>query len=139
MDYDYDRPEVSNNRQRRIIYYTTLPEVVRTPPNVNLRYRYNYRNNLDPSSYYDGRPRLEDRDRFKSQSPLKVSTDLNVRGSPKNPESRIYGESDRRYAYKAPSYRADWKLLKNSAFSGGVAVITSNSESGFAFAVQTSI
>lgn len=30
------------NRNRRIIYYTTLPEVVRTPPNVNLNLKGRY-------------------------------------------------------------------------------------------------
>ncbi|XP_050086269.1 uncharacterized protein LOC126571630 [Anopheles aquasalis] len=36
-------------RNRRIIYYATLPEIVRTPPNVELRYRVQgYHNKYDP-------------------------------------------------------------------------------------------
>ncbi|GAB0092899.1 hypothetical protein DMENIID0001_079510 [Sergentomyia squamirostris] len=34
-------PRPPGARNRRIIYYANLPEVVRSPPNVELRYRYN--------------------------------------------------------------------------------------------------
>lgn len=40
---------VMPSRNRRIIYYANLPEVIRTPPNVDLRYR-NFENRYDP--YY---------------------------------------------------------------------------------------
>lgn len=51
------------NRNRRIIYYTTLPEVVRTPPNVNLnlKSRYDPYERMDraynyPYNYYNYAP-----------------------------------------------------------------------------------
>lgn len=47
-------PLSPTNRNRRIIYYTTLPEVVRTPPNVNLNYnQYKSRTPYDPYEKYD--------------------------------------------------------------------------------------
>ncbi|KAF5276692.1 hypothetical protein FQA39_LY06496 [Lamprigera yunnana] len=113
-------------RQRRIIYYATLPEVVRTPPNVNFRNRYIYRERYDdryvtspsqsgteenlyrfrkPSTYT--KPRYEqEMERTKAAYPLKVSTDVNVRETKKNPERRIYSETDSRYAYKAQPYQS---------------------------------
>ncbi|KAF2884349.1 hypothetical protein ILUMI_21798 [Ignelater luminosus] len=124
-EYDRYRPEFSS-RQRRIIYYATLPEVVRTPPNVNLRDRYSYRDRYDdryvtsPSlSVAEGGYRFrkpypftksryeQEMERTKASYPLKVSTDVNVRETKKNPERRIYSEPDRRYAYKAPSYHSE--------------------------------
>ncbi|KAF5277244.1 hypothetical protein FQR65_LT00352 [Abscondita terminalis] len=104
-------------RQRRIIYYATLPEVVRTPPNVNLRNRYVYRDRYDdrylsspsqaetekssyrfrkPPSYTKSRYE-EEIERTKVPYPLKVSTDVNVRETKKNPERRIYSEPESRY------------------------------------------
>ncbi|XP_065083444.1 uncharacterized protein LOC135705599 [Ochlerotatus camptorhynchus] len=58
-------PPVIPSRNRRIIYYATLPEVVRTPPNVDLRYRnYNkYPNRYDPF--------------YPTKAPYKASTDRN--------------------------------------------------------------
>ncbi|KAK5639204.1 hypothetical protein RI129_011696 [Pyrocoelia pectoralis] len=111
-------------RQRRIIYYATLPEVVRTPPNVNLRNRYTYRDAYDdryvtspsqpvgeessyrfrkPSTPYTKSRHEQEIERTKASYPLKVSTDVNVRETKKNPERRIYSEPDSRYAYKAQS------------------------------------
>lgn len=49
-------PLSPENRNKRIIYYTTLPEVVRTPPNVNLNYhydRYRARSGLPYDIYYE--------------------------------------------------------------------------------------
>lgn len=125
-EHDRYRPEFTS-RQRRIIYYATLPEVVRTPPNVNLRDRYSYRDRYDdryvtsPSlsvaegnSYRFRKPYPFTKSRYdhemertKAPYPLKVSTDVNVRETKKNPERRIYSEPDRRYAYKAPSYQSE--------------------------------
>ncbi|KAB0800995.1 hypothetical protein PPYR_05349 [Photinus pyralis] len=111
-------------RQRRIIYYATLPEVVRTPPNVNLRNRYVYRDPYDdryvtspsqpaaeessyrfrkPSTPYTKSRHEQEIERTKASYPLKVSTDVNVRETKKNPERRIYSEPESRYAYKAQS------------------------------------
>lgn len=39
-------PPPITNRNRRIIYYATLPEVIRTPPSVDLRYK-SYNNRYD--------------------------------------------------------------------------------------------
>ncbi|XP_062565397.1 uncharacterized protein LOC134227748 isoform X2 [Armigeres subalbatus] len=60
------------SRNRRIIYYATLPEVVRTPPNVDLRYRnYNkYPNRYDPF--------------YPTKAPYKVSTERNPTGDRKD-------------------------------------------------------
>lgn len=119
-----DRDE-GYNKHRRIIYYATLPEIVRSPPNVDLRDRYTYRDRFDdryvtsrplsvssdPYRYRKGYPiskaRYEENDRTKVPYPLKVSTDVNVREIKKNPERRIYSEADQRYAYKAPSYHPE--------------------------------
>uniref|UniRef100_A0A1B0CF74 Uncharacterized protein n=1 Tax=Lutzomyia longipalpis TaxID=7200 RepID=A0A1B0CF74_LUTLO len=49
-------------RNRRIIYYANLPEVVRSPPNVELRYRYN-------SDYY---PAMETYRNFRQREYSKV-------------------------------------------------------------------
>lgn len=49
-------PLSPDNRNKRIIYYTTLPEVVRTPPNVNLNYhydRYRARSGVPYDTYYE--------------------------------------------------------------------------------------
>lgn len=49
-------PLSPENRNKRIIYYTTLPEVVRTPPNVNLNYhydRYRARSGVPYDTYYE--------------------------------------------------------------------------------------
>lgn len=43
----------------------------------------------------------------KTPYPLKVSTDVNVREVKKNPERRIYSETERRYAYKAPAFQQE--------------------------------
>nr|XP_019525831.2 uncharacterized protein LOC109397643 [Aedes albopictus] len=61
-------PPYVPTRNRRIIYYATLPEVVRTPPNVDLRYRnYNkYPNRYDPF--------------YPTKAPYKVSTERNPSG-----------------------------------------------------------
>lgn len=124
--FDGDRDHFqSSSRQRRIIYYATLPEVVRTPPNVSLRNRYNDRDRYDdryatsPSlsipdetSYNSRNPFPKSRydrqlERGEPPYPLKVSTDVNVRETKKNPERRIYSEPDSRYAYKTSPYQAD--------------------------------
>lgn len=119
-----DRDE-GYNKQRRIIYYASLPEIVRSPPNVDLRDRYVYRDRYD-DRYVTSRPlsvstdtyryrkggytpapkaRFEENDRTKATSyPVKVSTDVNVREIKKNPERRIYSQSEQRYAYKTPTY-----------------------------------
>lgn len=44
--YPYQYPIPNTNRNRRIIYYATLPEIVRTPPSVDLRYK-SYNNRYD--------------------------------------------------------------------------------------------
>ncbi|KAK4871953.1 hypothetical protein RN001_016077 [Aquatica leii] len=123
LENERPRSEVPT-RQRRIIYYATLPEVVRTPPNVNLRNRYIYRDRFDDrylsspsqpeeeSSYKFRKPppysnsRYEQEiERTKAPYPLKVSTDVSVRETKKNPERRIYSEPESRYAYKAQPYQ----------------------------------
>lgn len=118
-----DRDE-GYNKQRRIIYYATLPEIVRSPPNVDLRDRHVYRDryddryvtsrplsvSTDPYRYRKGytqssKARFEENDRTKVPSyPVKVSTDVNVREIKKNPERRIYSQTEQRYAYKTPQY-----------------------------------
>ncbi|XP_059611283.1 uncharacterized protein LOC132258157 [Phlebotomus argentipes] len=55
-------PRPSGQRHRRIIYYANLPEVVRSPPNVELRYRYN-------SDYY---PAMETYRNFRQREYGKV-------------------------------------------------------------------
>lgn len=44
--HPYQMPPPATNRNRRIIYYATLPEIVRTPPSVDLRYK-SYNNRYD--------------------------------------------------------------------------------------------
>ncbi|XP_066254893.1 uncharacterized protein [Euwallacea similis] len=112
---DYTAAPMAKPSQKRIIYYATLPEVSRTPPNVNLRdryryeqYRYDDRYLNDPYRYranYPKAARYEEEN--KAPYPVKVLTDVNVREVKKNPERRIYSEADRnRYAYNTPPYRA---------------------------------
>ncbi|KAJ6635301.1 hypothetical protein Bhyg_13886 [Pseudolycoriella hygida] len=47
--HEYPMPPPIANRNRRIIYYATLPEIVRTPPSVDLRYKS--QNNRYDDSY----------------------------------------------------------------------------------------
>lgn len=112
-------------KNRRIIYYATLPEVVRSPPNADLRDRYSYRDRYDDryvtspplsvtadpyryrKAYLPNKARYEERERTKVPYPVKVSTDVSVREIKKNPERRIYSEADQRYAYKAPAYHPE--------------------------------
>ncbi|XP_053696575.1 uncharacterized protein LOC128743907 [Sabethes cyaneus] len=80
-------------RNRRIIYYATLPEIVRTPPNVDLRYRnYNkFNNRFDPfyptksplSSYKASTSKYDDRnsgdrkeDKYVSSTPIKIIREI---------------------------------------------------------------
>lgn len=65
-------PPYVPTRNRRIIYYATLPEVVRTPPTVDLRYRnYNkYPNRYDPF--------------YPTKAPYKASTERNPSGDRKD-------------------------------------------------------
>ncbi|XP_037040690.1 uncharacterized protein LOC119077587 [Bradysia coprophila] len=54
--HPYQMPPPATNRNRRIIYYATLPEIVRTPPSVDLRYKsYNnrYDDLYDNYAYYN--------------------------------------------------------------------------------------
>lgn len=116
---DIRRPE--KKPQRRIIYYTTLPEISRTQRDDDHRDRYDPRDRYydrygppspDPYRYrYKGytKPRYEEnlvRD-DKSGYPVKVTTDISVREVKKNPERRIYSDVNRsRYAQDAP-YQPD--------------------------------
>lgn len=61
-EYDLDLYKSPNPSKKRIIYYTTLPEIVRSPPNVDLRYRSPEPPILSPpyndyymKRYHDGR------------------------------------------------------------------------------------
>ncbi|KAH1023411.1 hypothetical protein HUJ04_012616 [Dendroctonus ponderosae] len=128
-DYrEYQRPRYQNYErsrndfgslmqkpQKRIIYYATLPEISRSPPNVDLRDRYRYERDRyddryvqDPYRFrksYPPKARYEDEG--KTPYPVKVLTDVNVREVKKSPERRIYSEVDRnRYAYNTPPYQA---------------------------------
>lgn len=107
----------SNRQQRRIIYYATLPEVAHGPSRAGLWGKFGYRDPYDDryngptdsyryrkSSYNPTKSRY-DPEMEGSKTPLKVSTDLNVRETKKNPERRIYSETVRRYAHKTPSFR----------------------------------
>lgn len=107
----------SNRQQRRIIYYATLPEVPNGSSRVGLWGKFGYRDPYDDrynapsdsyryrkSSYNPAKSRY-DADMEGSKTPLKVSTDLNVREIKKNPERRIYSETGRRYA--SPSFRGE--------------------------------
>ncbi|EAT35089.1 AAEL012720-PA [Aedes aegypti] len=80
-------PPYVPTRNRRIIYYATLPEVVRTPPTVDLRYRnYNkYPNRYDPfyptkAPYKASTERNPSSDRkddkYVSSTPIKIVRDL---------------------------------------------------------------
>lgn len=108
-------------KQRRIIYYATLPEVVRSPPATDLGDRYNYRGSYEPDDrfpripsqnaqrvldpYRFRKPFPADKSRYdesgpipvKGAYPLKVQTDVNVKEIKKNPERRIFSEGDHRY------------------------------------------
>ncbi|CAH0562608.1 unnamed protein product [Brassicogethes aeneus] len=97
-----DRDRSYNAKPKRIIYYATLPDITRTPPNVDLRDRYNYGDRYENRYYpsldrYRSTKRYDSYDRSKDTYPLKVSTDVNVKEIQKNPERRIYSEVDRRY------------------------------------------
>lgn len=108
-------------KQRRIIYYATLPEVVRSPhPVGDLGDRYNYRDSYEADGRYARIPsqnahrvgvdpyrfrkpfpveksRYDESGSVKGAYPLKVSTDVNVKEIKKNPERRIFSEGDHRY------------------------------------------
>nr|CAI5865575.1 unnamed protein product [Callosobruchus analis] len=106
-------------KQRRIIYYANLPDPPRTPPNVDLRERYGYRERYDeryfPADPYRGPPRAPPyrnkaylKDRYgetvpstgkTTLYPVKVSTNLNVREVKKVPEGRIYTDVNNRARY----------------------------------------
>ncbi|XP_017784279.1 PREDICTED: uncharacterized protein LOC108567967 [Nicrophorus vespilloides] len=115
QDYDYQYYEEDKpSKHRRIIYYATLPDLGRSPPNVDLRDRYSYRDryvtSLPVSVGADkfraagnpySKPRFDESS--KSAYPLKVSTDVNVREIKKNPERRIYSDVDRRLGYSLPT------------------------------------
>lgn len=113
----------SNRQQRRIIYYATLPEVVRTPDRFSYYDRYDDRYPA-PSETYKFRKQpsfTATKSRYEQEMegtkipyPLKVSTDVNVREVKKNPERRIYSETERRYAYKAPAFQEE-----GDNFNGG--------------------
>lgn len=110
--------QASNNR--RIIYYATLPEVVRSPPNVDLRYRSRYTDrSYDPlyqNNYYNDRYRSNRLPRFYQQNPstssstrstlteikdpikstpVRISSQLKVKDSSRNVpmEPRHFGET----------------------------------------------
>lgn len=111
-----DHYSYSNRQQRRIIYYTTLPEVVRTPDRFSYYDRYDDRY-PSPSETYKFRKQPSftvTKSRFeqemegtKTPYPLKVSTDVNVREVKKNPERRIYSESEHRYNFKSPTFQEE--------------------------------
>ncbi|KAJ8927277.1 hypothetical protein NQ314_020280, partial [Rhamnusium bicolor] len=52
---NYNNYSGSKGRQRRIIYYATLPDISRTPPNVDLRDRYQYRDRYE-DRYFSPEP-----------------------------------------------------------------------------------
>nr|CAH7718691.1 unnamed protein product [Callosobruchus chinensis] len=124
----YDRPRGAyeestvpppKRKQRRIIYYANLPDPPRTPPNVDLRERYGYRDRYDDRYFaadpYRGPPRTPPyrnkaylKDRYgetvpppdkTTLYPVKVSTNLNVREVKKVPEGRIYTDVNNRARY----------------------------------------
>ncbi|CAH1957552.1 unnamed protein product [Acanthoscelides obtectus] len=124
----YDRPRAPfeepstvppKRKQRRIIYYANLPDPPRTPPNVDLRERYDYRDRYDDRYYtadpYRGPPRTPPyrnkaylKDRYgetvpssdkTTLYPVKVGANLNVREVKKVPEGRIYSNVDNRARY----------------------------------------
>ncbi|XP_023312713.1 uncharacterized protein LOC111692820, partial [Anoplophora glabripennis] len=122
-NYNYNNYNSHNNyngskgRQRRIVYYATLPEISRTPPNGNLRDRYDQRDRYEnryfspESSYQMRKPytksSYDESDNRKPQYPVKVSTDVNVREVKKNPEGRIYSEVDRNRFPQNSNYRSE--------------------------------
>lgn len=118
-----DHYSYSNRQQRRIIYYATLPEVVRTPERFSYYDRYDDRY-PSPSETYKFRKQPsftvtksryeQEMEGTKTPYPLKVSTDVNVREVKKNPERRIYSETERRYTYKAPAFQDE-----GNNFNGG--------------------
>lgn len=106
------------NRNRRIIYYANLPEVVRTPPNVDLRYRsyrydrYDplygyfpspteaYRSHRSPKEFVrpsptpktvstDNRNLRDDKEKFNS-NPVRITSSLKVQDVRPNENSRVY-------------------------------------------------
>lgn len=108
----------SSTNNRRIIYYATLPEVVRSPPNVDLRYRSHYTDRYDPlyqSNYYNDRYRSNRLPRYYPQSPstssststlteikdpiksapVRISSNLKIKDSSRNApmEPRHFSES----------------------------------------------
>ncbi|KAJ8912201.1 hypothetical protein NQ315_003805 [Exocentrus adspersus] len=121
---NYNNYSGTKGRQRRIVYYATLPEISRTPPSVNLRDRYGYRDRT--AGYRDDRyfapdtlapyqlrkpytkARYEENDSRKAQYPIKAATDVNVREVKKNPEGRIYSEVEsNRFPQNNQNYRND--------------------------------
>ena len=106
-----------SNRNRRIIYYATLPEIVRTSPNVDLRYRssrydplYNryssayysaadaYRSNrlprdyIKPGSTTTVRPTRPDSDTKEyTTSPIRITSNLKVQETTR-PDRRMFTE-----------------------------------------------
>ncbi|XP_056636454.1 uncharacterized protein LOC130445012 [Diorhabda sublineata] len=107
---DYTRnlsPDYNPNRKRRIIYYATLPDISRNSRNDDYRPpfdRYIYRDRYEDRYPYQDRyvdyrrydePRYEDDRPREPAYPVKVSTDVKVRGLKKNPERRIYSDVDR--------------------------------------------
>lgn len=111
-----DQYSYSNRQQRRIIYYTTLPEVVRTPERYSYYDRYDdrYPSPSEPYKFKKQPSFAVTKSRFeqemegsKTPYPQKVSTDINVREVKKNPERRIYSESERRYTYKTPTFQEE--------------------------------
>ncbi|XP_055643139.1 uncharacterized protein LOC129779597 [Toxorhynchites rutilus septentrionalis] len=81
------------SRNRRIIYYANLPEIVRTPPNVDLRYHnYNKYNNrfspfhttkapmssykLSTSKHDDRKPGDRKEDKYVSSTPIKIVREI---------------------------------------------------------------
>lgn len=111
-----DHYAYSNRQQRRIIYYATLPEVVRTPDRFSYYDRYDdrypapsepYKFRKQPSFTVTKSRYEQDMEGTKTPYPLKVSTDVNVREVKKNPEGRIYSESERRYNFKSPTFHEE--------------------------------
>ncbi|KAK9890000.1 hypothetical protein WA026_008814 [Henosepilachna vigintioctopunctata] len=104
-------PSYSGNRQRRIIYYANLPEITRSPPSVDFRDRYRYRDTyaekypVDPLARKMYRNFRFDEDvRNTGPYSLRVSKDVNVHQIEKNPERRIYSEVGRKFNYDNPSF-----------------------------------
>ncbi|KAJ8949094.1 hypothetical protein NQ318_016999 [Aromia moschata] len=106
-------------RQRRIIYYASLPEINRSPANADLRDGYDYRDRdrYDDRAFYPNmsyqlrkpydKARYEENERKAPLHPLKVSTDVSVRDVNKTPERRVYSEVDRNRYPQNPSYQSE--------------------------------